>query len=66
MNERELKMVAWLKLGRVAGIISPNFNILFMNGKNIKQIRAEQPSLSQDLKLQAVEWSLKLSQTLMI
>jgi len=33
---------------------------------NIKQIRAENPPLSQDLKLQAVEWSLKLSLTLMI
>ena len=59
-------MVAWLKLGRVAENISPNLNIKFIKGKNIKQIRAEKPSLSQDLKLQAVDWNLKLSLTLMI
>ena len=59
-------MVAWLKLGRVAENISPNLNIKFINGKNIKQIRAENPSLSQALKLQGVDWSLKLSLTLMI
>ena len=35
-----------------------------MNGKNIEQIQAENPSLSQDLKLRAVVWSLKLSLTL--
>ena len=31
-----------------------------------KHIRAENSPLSQDLKLQALEWSLKLSLTLMI
>ena len=43
-------MVAWIKLGRVAGLY-------------IKQIRAENPPLSQDFKLQAAERSLKLSLT---
>ena len=53
------KKGAWLKLGRVAENISPNLSIKFI--KNIKQIRAENPSLRQDFKLQAVEWSLKHS-----
>ena len=35
MSERDLNMVAWLKFGRVAGIIPINLNTSFIYGYSI-------------------------------